>query len=261
MDTGVFLSGKMPGHGFNPNEVNLEEDDEQKPMREEIRRAVNHLKYEFVGPWEKMSIEDIWNLVKSLDSLAESDPYERYFPYFYTDDRESIQDAMEQWKAENEMVTSIVDSIRLQMCRVICDDTVKRMEEVVFKYSNDHGRIIGQLKEKMFRVEAANKQRRFQKLIDPDGTRFLTTGFLTLEEDEDPPFVTVEERREHYFCGPYYVKAKDIPSWNGSRHQQDPLAMDSLEPVTLGDTIAFWEGDGLWLEVDVLACVCVCVCV
>merc|ERR1712105_298270 len=116
-------------------------------------------------------------------------------------------------------------------------------------------RIIGQLKEKLFRVDAANKQRRFRRLIDPEGTRFLRTGFLTLEEDEDPPFVTVEEKREQYFCGPYFIKATDIPSWNGSRHQQDPLAMDSLESVTLGDTIAFWEGDGLWLEVDVLACI------
>ena len=258
METGVFLYGKMPGHGYNPNEDNLEEDGEQKPMRQEVKEALQFLNFEFSRSWEKMSKEDMWSLVKSLDSLAESDHFERYISYFYTDDRESVQSAMERWEVENEMVTSIVDSIRLQMCRVICDETVKRMEEVIFEYSNGHGRIIGQLKEKLFRVDAANKQRRFRRLIDPEGTRFLATGFLTLEEDEDPPFVTVEKRREHYFCGPYYVKAKDIPSWNGSRHQQDPLAMDSLESVTLGDTIAFWEGDGLWLEVDVLACMTEC---
>ena len=117
METGVFLYGKMPGHGYNPNEDNLEEDGEQKPMRQEVKEALQFLNFEFSRSWEEMSKEDIWSLVKSLDSLAESDPFERYLSYFYTDDRESVRSAMEQWKVENEMVTSIVDSIRLQMLR------------------------------------------------------------------------------------------------------------------------------------------------
>ena len=78
---------------------------------------------------------------------------------------------------------------------------------------------------------------------------------MTLEEDEDPPFLTVEERREHYHCGVYFVSAKDISSWNTVRHREDALTLDSWESVSLGETVAFWEGDPHFLEVDVLACV------
>ena len=122
METGVFLYGKRPGHGYNPNEDNLEEDGEQKPMRQEVTEALQILNFEFSRSWEEMSKEDMKSLVKSLDSLAESDHFERYIGPLYTDDRESGQSAMERWEIENEMVTSIVDSIRLQMCRVTCDD-------------------------------------------------------------------------------------------------------------------------------------------
>ena len=97
--------------------------------------------------------------MKSLDPLASPDPFERYLPVCYTDDKEAIQTAMEQWKTENEMVTSIVNSIRIHMCSVICDNTVRRKEDVVFKYGDNHGGIMDQLKEKMCRVEAANKKR------------------------------------------------------------------------------------------------------
>ena len=140
-----------------------------------MKEALQILNFEFSRSWEEMSKEDMWSLVESLDPLAKSDHFTRYIGPLYTDDRESVQSAMERWEIENEMVTSIVDSIRLQMCRVTCDDTVRKMEEVIFEYSNGHGRIIGQLKEKLFRVDAANKQRRFRRLIDPEGTRFLAT--------------------------------------------------------------------------------------
>ena len=131
METGVFLYGKMPGHGYNPNESNPEEDGEQKPMRQEVKEALQFLNFEFSRSWEKMSKEDMWSLVKSLDSLAESDHFERYISSFYTDDRESVKSAMKRWEVENEMVTSIVDSIRLQMCRVTCDETVNERDEVL----------------------------------------------------------------------------------------------------------------------------------
>ena len=153
------------------------------------------------------------------------------------------------------MVTGIVNSIRMHMCKVICDDTVRMMEDVVFKYGDNHQKIKNQLEEKMFRVEAANKKSKAQELIDPYGTRFLTIGFLTLEEDEDPPFMTVEERREHYWCGNYYVGAKDLPTWNVIRHTKDPLVLDSWDSITMETKISFWEGDGRCLEVDVLACI------
>ena len=96
METGVFLYGKRPGHRYNPNEDNLEEDGEQKPMRQEVKEALQILNFEFSRSWEEMSKEDMWSLVESLDPLAKSDHFMRYIGPLYTEDRESVQSAMEK---------------------------------------------------------------------------------------------------------------------------------------------------------------------
>ena len=60
----------------------------------------------------------------------------------------------------------------------------------------------------MYRVNAANMRRTAKDLAEVHGT-----GFLALEEDEEPPLITVEQRRKDYWCGEYFVKATDLPTW------------------------------------------------
>ena len=67
--------------------------------------------------------------------------------------------------------------------------------------------------------------------------------------------MTVEEKREHYYCGKYYVEARDLPSWDLIRHIKDPTVLDSWDSITTGKKVSFWEGYGCCLEIDVLACI------
>ena len=70
------------------------------------------------------------------------------------------------------MVNSIEVLVRLYMRGVKCDNTVKEMEGVISKYKDNHGKIMYQLMEKMFRIDAATKRHHARELAELHGNSF-----------------------------------------------------------------------------------------
>ena len=144
----------------------------RKPLSVATKRVLVALQYE---AWPESSTEEVLNCIRPLGSW---DPAKKYLPVLYTDDAEVVTTAVERWKRERETVDNVDDFVRVYVKKLECDEAVKETEAVMTQYRENHYKVLDQLLEMKFRVDAANKRRQAREIAELNGTDFLALGFM-----------------------------------------------------------------------------------